>query len=80
MSDLIYVVETGEVEVFREVAGGGEEVLAQLGPGRWFGEIGPMLGLPRSASARATETSTLTGYGLQAFRRWRAQQPAAVAD
>jgi ABC-type antimicrobial peptide transport system, ATPase component len=71
---LIYVVEEGEIELFRPLADGGEEVLSRRGPGTWFGEMGPMLGLPRSASARAVAPSRLTGYGLQEFRRWRAAQ------
>jgi putative ABC transport system ATP-binding protein len=69
---LIYVVEEGEIELFRPLADGGEEVLSGCGPGTWFGEMGPMLGLPRSASARAIAPSRVTGYGLQEFRRWRA--------
>jgi putative ABC transport system ATP-binding protein len=71
-SQLIYVVEEGEIELFRPLAGGGEEVLSRRGPGTWLGEMGPMLGLPRSATARAVEPSRLTGYGLQEFRRLRA--------
>jgi putative ABC transport system ATP-binding protein len=71
-SRLIYVVEEGEIELFRPLADGGEEMLSRRGPGTWLGEMGPMLGLPRSASARAVEPSRLTGYGLQEFRRWRA--------
>ena len=69
---LIYVVEEGEIELFRPLADGGEEMLSQRGPGTWLGEMGPMLGLPRSASARAIAPSRLMGYGLQEFRRWRA--------
>jgi putative ABC transport system ATP-binding protein len=71
-SQLIYVVEEGEIELFRPLADGGEEVLSRRGPGTWLGEMGPMLGLPRSATARAIEPSRLTGYGLQEFRRLRA--------
>ena len=71
-SQLIYVVEEGEIELFRPLADGGEEVLSRRGPGTWLGEMGPMLGLPRSATARAVEPSRLTGYGLQEFRRLRA--------
>ena len=72
-SDLVYVVKHGSVELVRELEGGGEEHLSTAQPGRWFGEIGPMLGLPRSATARASEDTVLTGYGLQEFRRWRSE-------
>ena len=43
-SQLIYVVEEGEIELFRPLADGGEEVLSRRGPGTWLGEMGPMLG------------------------------------
>jgi putative ABC transport system ATP-binding protein len=67
-SDLIYVVDSGEIEIFRERADGVEEHITVIGPGGYFGELGPMLNLPRSASARAVEETTLTGYSVQRFR------------
>ena len=67
-SDLVYTVESGEIEIFRERADGGEEMLAVIGPGRYFGELGPMLNLPRSASARALDRTVLTASGVQQFR------------
>jgi putative ABC transport system ATP-binding protein len=71
-SDLIYVIEEGSIELYRELVGGGEEAVSTRAAGGWLGEIGPLLGLPRSASARALEPTRLTGYGLQEFRRWQA--------
>ena len=68
-SELVYVVEEGEIEVYRERADGGEEILASVGAGNYVGELGPMLNLPRSASARAKAASRLTGYSVRAFRR-----------
>jgi putative ABC transport system ATP-binding protein len=67
-SDLVYVVESGEVELYRDLADGGEEELAVIREGGYFGELGPMLNLPRSASARALTPVTLTGYNVQMFR------------
>jgi putative ABC transport system ATP-binding protein len=67
--DLVYVVEEGEVEIFRTRADDEEEFLALIGPGNYFGELGPMLNLPRSASARARCDSRLTSYPLRAFRQ-----------
>jgi putative ABC transport system ATP-binding protein len=43
--------------------------VAVIGPGNYFGELGPMLNLPRSASARAHIRSRLTSYPLRAFRQ-----------
>jgi putative ABC transport system ATP-binding protein len=70
VSDLVYVVEEGLVEIFRRRADGGEEVMVEHGPGAYFGEIGPLLRLPRTASARAKVSSRLTGLGPREFRRW----------
>ena len=51
--NLVYEVVEGEVEIYRNRSDGSVEVLAEIRPGNYFGEIGPMLNLPRSASARA---------------------------
>jgi putative ABC transport system ATP-binding protein len=67
-SDLVYVVNSGELELLRELADGGEEELAKIGAGGYFGELGPMMNLPRSATARAVSAATLTGYSVQLFR------------
>jgi len=52
----------------RELVGGGEEKIATIRPGEYFGELGPMLGLPRSATARAAQRSVLTAYSARDFR------------
>ena len=66
--DLIYVVSDGEVEIVRELSDGGEELLRITGPGDYFGEMGPVFGLPRSATVRARTKATVIGYTVQAFR------------
>ena len=68
MGDLIYLVSTGEVELIRELAGGGEEVLKVAGADDYFGEMGPLFALPRSATARARTDTTVVGYSVQSFR------------
>jgi putative ABC transport system ATP-binding protein len=67
--DLVYVVEEGEVEIYRTRADGDEEPVALIAADNYFGELGPMLNLPRSASARARTTCRLTSYPLRAFRQ-----------
>lgn len=68
VGDLIYIVAEGELDVVRELAAGGEELLKVAGPGDYFGEIGPLFGMPRSATARARTDATVVGYTVQAFR------------
>jgi putative ABC transport system ATP-binding protein len=75
--DFVYVIESGGIEVYRELADGTEEHQASFGPGEYFGELGPMLGLPRSATARATSDTVLKGYGAQAFRTLQYTLPGA---
>ena len=67
--DLVYVVEEGQMEIYRMRADGTEERLDVVVPGGYFGELGPILNLPRSACARAVGPCRLTGYPIRAFRR-----------
>jgi putative ABC transport system ATP-binding protein len=67
-SDVVYLIEAGELEVVRELADGTSSTLTVLGPGRYIGELGPLLGLQRSATARAISDSTLQVLSPQAFR------------
>jgi putative ABC transport system ATP-binding protein len=67
-SDLAYAIEDGEIEIVRHPVDGTEEALAVLGPGRYFGELGPLFGLQRSATARALKHAVLTGYSARDFR------------
>jgi putative ABC transport system ATP-binding protein len=67
-SELVYVVEEGKVEIYRTRADRTEETVAFVGPGEYFGELGPMLGLPRTASARAQTPAVLTAMALRDFR------------
>jgi putative ABC transport system ATP-binding protein len=68
----VYVVDSGTVEIYRELEDGTEEQLATIGPGNYFGELAPMFGLRRSASARAGDARTVvTGLSLRDFRERR---------
>jgi putative ABC transport system ATP-binding protein len=66
---LIYVVDEGEIEVFKLRSDGSEEVLATYGAKEYFGELGPLLGFARAATARASRASVVTGYTVPEFRK-----------
>ena len=68
IGDLIYIVAEGELEIVRELATGGEELVKVAVSGDYFGEIGPLFGMPRSATVRARTNATVVGYTVQAFR------------
>jgi putative ABC transport system ATP-binding protein len=69
--ELVYLVDSGEIEIVRALAGpaGGEEVLERVQPGRYFGELAPLFGFPRSATARAGPAgATVSGHSTRDFR------------
>ena len=68
-ADLVYVIEAGAIQILRQHANGSESPLATLGPGQYFGELGAMMGFPRSAAARAATDVALTAMGPHEFRR-----------
>ncbi len=68
MGELIYVVSKGELEIMRELSGGGEEMLKLAVEGDYFGEFGPLFHLPRSATVRARTDAVVVGHTVQAFR------------
>jgi putative ABC transport system ATP-binding protein len=67
--ELIYVVEQGEVEIVVERADGTEEVRAVVEPSGYFGEMGPLFSLPRTATARARGDVEVVGYSIRDFRQ-----------
>jgi len=68
-SDLVYIVDQGEIALVRERPDHSEELIRTVGPGGYFGELGPMLRLPRSATARAVTRALVTGYNPHDFKR-----------
>jgi putative ABC transport system ATP-binding protein len=71
--NLVYEVDMGGIEIVQEMFDGGESLLAVIEPGKYFGELAPMFGLRRSATARASRTAptVVTGYTLRDFRTRR---------
>jgi putative ABC transport system ATP-binding protein len=65
---LVYVVESGEVDLVRERADGSEERLHLAKRGDYFGELAPLLGFPRAATARARKACVLRAYDVAEFR------------
>jgi putative ABC transport system ATP-binding protein len=69
ISDFVYTVDEGEVDLVRPRPDKTEETVYTAGPGDYFGELGPLLGLPRSATARARTAAVVTGHAARDFKR-----------
>ena len=76
--DRVYVVEQGQFELVRALADGTEELLAVAKEGDYFGELAPLFGLQRAATARARNNAVVTSYSIRDFRA--AVHPGTVAD
>ncbi|MBK5289063.1 MAG: ATP-binding cassette domain-containing protein [Acidimicrobiia bacterium] len=68
VGDRVYELIDGEIEIIHTRPDGTQQVLALLGPGDQFGEMGPLFDLPRSASARAVGPARLRAYTVEGFR------------
>jgi putative ABC transport system ATP-binding protein len=79
--DLVYTVDEGQIEIVRTRDDGTEERVALIETGNYFGELAPMFGLQRSATARANGATVVTGYGLRDFRdKFHLNTPKVLAD
>lgn len=63
VGDRLYRVESGQITLSRDGA-----PVATAAAGEVFGEMAPVFSLTRSATAVATEASSLIGYTVEAFR------------
>ena len=65
---LVYYVDEGSIGLVREETGADDETLRVVTPGAYFGELGPMMGQARSATARAIGPTQVSAMTLQQFR------------
>ena len=68
-TDCLYIVISGRLKVMMGEADGKETILAILGPGEFFGEMGLIDDNPRSASVVAVEPCELLAVTKRAFRK-----------
>lgn len=74
LGDRIYIVLAGRAEVVR-ASPGGEQVLAEVGPGEFFGEMALLSSLPRNATVRCMEATTVLGIPKREFGLLAANLP-----
>jgi NADH dehydrogenase len=74
IGDRIYIVLAGKVEVVRKSAAG-DRVLAEVGPGEYFGEMALLGSAPRNATVRCKEATTVLGIPKREFGLLAANVP-----
>jgi CRP-like cAMP-binding protein len=72
--DQLYVIQSGEVELIREVPSKAR-VVARLGPGDFFGELGVVLGEPRSSRAVAVNAARVIALDRETLEGMCLEQP-----
>jgi predicted acylesterase/phospholipase RssA/CRP-like cAMP-binding protein len=73
--DEMFAVARGLVQIVLPGPSGTEEVVAELGDGRWFGEMALITGEPRSAAARVTVDTDLLQLSRASFHSLLARMP-----
>ncbi len=68
MGDVLYIIKTGAVQIYKMLGSGQEKTLAMLHEQAFFGEMSLLDDSPRSASARAAEDSTLLAVDKESFK------------
>jgi putative ABC transport system ATP-binding protein len=66
--DRVFVIDTGRIELRRMMVGDGYDVIDVLDPGAYFGELAPLFGIRRSASAVAIGPTQVTSLSVTDFR------------
>jgi hypothetical protein len=78
-SGCAYFIQQGEVEVLRDLEGH-EQVLARLGVGEYFGEMGLLSDRPRNATIRALAETRVAVVGKQNFLNMLFAVPSVRED
>ena len=73
--DKLYVIQSGEIELSR-TREGGQRVVARLGPGNFFGELGVVLGKPWTTTAVAVSSTRVLELDRQTLESMCLAQPA----
>ena len=78
--DSLYIIRSGEVEVFFKNHTGERVVLEQAGPGDFFGEISLLDHGPRTASVLVTKDLEALQLDRDTLERFLSSHPSAVLD
>src|SRR5437660_11734867 len=77
--DSLFIVQSGRVDIFKNIRGDVDRSLASFGPGDVIGEMSFIDGARRSATARTTEASEFLVLSRQSFARVQRERPDIAA-
>ena len=77
--DSLFIVQSGRVDIFKNIRGEVDRSLASFGPGDLIGEMSFIDGARRSATARTTESSEFLVLSRQNFARVQEERPDIAA-
>src|SRR5262249_42208503 len=78
--DTLYIIKSGRVQVSKMLKNGQEYVVAELGPGEFFGEMALLEEKPRSARVSTLTTTCLLGMSRDTINSMIARHPAMAAN
>jgi CRP-like cAMP-binding protein len=74
--DHFYIILEGEVEVFHTDLNNKDILIARLGKGEYFGEIGLLVNRPRITSVRAVTLVKTISFDREEFATWMSIFPS----
>jgi len=77
--DSLFIVQSGRVDVFKNIRGDVERALTSLGPGEVIGEMSFIDGARRSATVRTAEASEFLVLSRQSFAKVQKEHPDIAA-
>jgi len=77
--DSLFIVQSGRVDIFKNIRGDVDRSLASFGPGDVIGEMSFIDGARRSATARTTESSEFLVLSRLSFAKVQKERPDIAA-
>ncbi len=77
-SDWAYLIVSGSIDIFKRMENKGTVLLATLGEGEIFGEMGIISDMPRAASAAANTLATVKAISRESFASIVTGQPEEI--
>jgi CRP-like cAMP-binding protein len=77
--DSLFIVQSGRVDIFKNIRGDVDRSLASFGPGDVIGEMSFIDGARRSATARTTESSEFLVLSRASFAKLQKEHPDIAA-